>query len=238
MAVDPTIGPVSAGPRTAAMAAGADPIPGGRRLAGVGAGLAAAAIVEVLAAAVLAVRQGLTFDFLLEGHEVSAAVVGVAFGVVGGAVVWRQPRHRLGWLFLLISQLLCLSEVGARYGSVSPPLPLNGLASWAGNALWVPAMCIGVGLLTLLFPDGHPRPRLRPVVWIAVTAGVAGSAALMLVEAGRVYRELVAPALASTLLIVAAGCLFVCLGGGLVGAAELGLRLRRVAGPERVRIAW
>ena len=138
-------------------------------------------------AAALAVQQGLTFAYLLEGHEVSAAVVGVAFGAVGAAVVWRQPRHRLGWLFILISQLLCLSEVGARYGSVSPPLPLSGLATWAGNVLWVPAMAISVGLLTLLFPDGRPRPRLRPVVWIAVAACVVGSAALMLVEAGRAY---------------------------------------------------
>ena len=60
----------------------------------------------------------------------------------------------------------------------------------------------------------------------------------MLAEAGRAYPVLVGPAVSSTLLIVGAGCLFVCLGAGLVGAAELGLRLRRVAGPERVRIAW
>ena len=110
-------------------------MPGGRRWAGLGAGLAAAAVIEVSVAAVLAVQQGLTFTYLLEGHEVSAAVVGVAFGAVGAAVVWRQPRHRLGWLFILVSQLLCLSGVGARYGSVSPPLPLSGLVLLCSSCL-------------------------------------------------------------------------------------------------------
>jgi two-component system, NarL family, sensor kinase len=90
----------------------------------------------------------------------------------------------------------------------------------------------------VLFPDGRPRPRLRPVVWIAVAACVVGSAALMLAEAGRVNPGLVDAAVSSTLFVVGAGCLFVCLGSGLVGATELGLRLRRVAGPDRVRIAW
>ncbi len=229
---------MSADPRASSTVGGAEGMPGGRRWAGLGAGLAAAAVIEVSVAAVLAVQQGLTFTYLLEGHEVSAAVVGVAFGAVGAAVVWRQPRHRLGWLFILVSQLLCLSGVGARYGSVSPPLPLSGLAEWAGNVLWVPAMAISVGLLTLLFPDGRPRPRLRPVIWIAAAASVAGSAALMLAEAGRAYPMLVGAAVSSTLLVVGAVCLFVCLGAGLMGAAELGLRMRRVAGPERVRIAW
>lgn len=191
VAVDPTRGAVSADPRASSTVGGAEGMPGGRRWAGLGAGLAAAAVIEVSVAAVLAVQQGLTFTYLLEGHEVSAAVVGVAFGAVGAAVVWRQPRHRLGWLFILVSQLLCLSGVGARYGSVSPPLPLSGLAEWAGNVLWVPAMAISVGLLTLLFPDGRPGPRLRPVVWIAFCACVVGSAALMLVEAGRATPGLV-----------------------------------------------
>ena len=118
---------MSADPRASSTVGGAEGMPGGRRWAGLGAGLAAAAVIEVSVAAVLAVQQGLTFAYLLEGHEVSAAVVGVAFGAVGAAVVWRQPRHRLGWLFILVSQLLCLSGVGARYGSVSPPLPLSGV---------------------------------------------------------------------------------------------------------------
>ena len=238
MAVDPAMEPVSAGPRASSTVSGADWIPAGRWLAGLATGLAAAAVFEVLAAAALAVQQGLTFAYLLEGHEVSAAVVGVAFGAVGAAVVWWQPRHRLGWLFILVSQLLCLSEVGARYGSVSPPLPLSGLAMWAGNVLWVPAMAISVGLLTLLFPDGRPGPRLRPVVWIAVAACVVGSVALMLVEAGRATPGLVSSAVSSALLVVGAGCLFICLGAGLVGAGDLGLRMRRLAGPERVRTAW
>jgi two-component system NarL family sensor kinase len=238
VAAEHSVGPVSAGSAAPVMVRGADRTPGDRRFAGLAAGLAAATAIEVLLAAGLSVQQGLSLAYLLEGHEVSATVVGVAFGSVGTAVVWRQPRHRLGWLFVLVSQLLCLSEVGARYGSVKPSLPLSGLAAYAGNVLWVPAMGIGVGLLTLLFPDGRPQPRMRPAVWIVAAACTAGSAAYMLAEIGPAYRAGGRSAVSSSLLIIAGGCLFICLGGGLAGAVGLALKLRRVVGPDRVKIAW
>ena len=69
MPAEPPIRPASSGPAVSTIVGGSDRTPRGRRLAGLAAGLAAAAAIEVVVAGALAAQQGLTLAYLLEGHE-------------------------------------------------------------------------------------------------------------------------------------------------------------------------
>jgi hypothetical protein len=68
-----------------------------------------------------------------------------------------------------VGPIWLVSEVGDAYAGLrSNGRPPAGAvwAAWAGNWVWVPALCLVGIFLLLLFPDGHlPSRRWRPVVW-------------------------------------------------------------------------
>jgi Erythromycin biosynthesis protein CIII-like, C-terminal domain len=126
--------------------------------------------VVLLAAAVV---LGLT------GGETWTAAFGfvpatLSFALVGALVAVRAG-NRLGWLFLAGATVTALSVAAKAYAARTPGAELPG-AAWAG---WILTVSLGVTgtfffLVPLLFPDGRPpSPRWRPVVWIAVIAGLA-----------------------------------------------------------------
>src|SRR5204862_419386 len=95
--------------------------------------------------------------------------------------------NRLGWLFLAAAAVTALSVAAKTYAARIPPDGLPG-AAWAG---WALTISLGVAapllfLIPLLFPDGRPpSPRWRPVVWVAVFAGlVVGGYAGLVILAG------------------------------------------------------
>jgi peptidoglycan/LPS O-acetylase OafA/YrhL len=115
----------------------------------------------------------------LTGGETWAAAFGfvpatLSFALVGALIAVRAG-NRLGWLFLAGATVTALSVAADTYAARAATAELPG-ASWAG---WVLTVSLGATapfffLTPLLFPDGRPpSPRWRPVVWIAVLAGLA-----------------------------------------------------------------
>ena len=100
--------------------------------------------------------------------------VTLSFALVGALIAVRAG-NRLGWLFLAAATATALSVAAKTYAARIPVDALPG-AAWAG---WILTVSLGVTapflfLTPLLFPDGRPpSPRWRPVVWIAVLAGLA-----------------------------------------------------------------
>ena len=90
-----------------------------------------------------------------------------------------RAGNRLGWYFLAGATVTALSVVAKTYAARIPAEGLPG-AAWAG---WILTVSLGftapfLFLTPLLFPDGRPpSPRWRPVVWIAVLAGLAETVA-------------------------------------------------------------
>ena len=104
--------------------------------------------------------------------------VTLSFALVGALIAVRAG-NRLGWLFLAVATVTALSVVAKTYAARIPAEGLPG-AAWAG---WILTVSLGftapfLFLTPLLFPDGRPpSPRWRPVVWIAVLAGLAETVA-------------------------------------------------------------
>ena len=86
-----------------------------------------------------------------------------------------RAGNRLGWYFLAGATVTAVSVAADAYAARAATAELPG-ASWAG---WVLTVSLGATapfffLTPLLFPDGRPpSPRWRPVLWIAVLAGLA-----------------------------------------------------------------
>ena len=117
----------------------------------------------------------------LTGGEAWTAAFGfvpvtLSFALVGALIAVRAG-NRLGWYFLAGATVTALSVAAKAYASRTPGAELPG-AAWAG---WILTVSLGVTapfffLTPLLFPDGRPpSPRWRPVMWIAILAGVAAA---------------------------------------------------------------
>ena len=104
--------------------------------------------------------------------------VTLSFALVGALIAVRAG-NRLGWFFLAGATVTALSVAATTYAARIPAAELPG-AAWAG---WAFTLSLGVTapflfLTPLLFPDGRPpSSRWRPVVWIAVLAGLAEAVA-------------------------------------------------------------
>ena len=102
----------------------------------------------------------------------------LSFALVGALIAVRAG-NRLGWFFLAGATVTAFSLAATTYAARIPADELPG-AAWAG---WAFTLSLGVTapfyfLTPLLFPDGRPpSPRWRPVVWIAILAGVTDAAA-------------------------------------------------------------
>jgi MFS family permease len=153
-----------------------------------------------------------------ETWNAKLAVIPVEFALaVVGALVAARTMNRLGWLFLAASTAGAAAVFAGAYAARVPSAELPG-APWLG---WIFPMLVGLGdaalyLLALLFPDGRlPSRRWRPVVWVAITAGV------------------VAPLGAPYSLCQLAGTAVL-----LAGAVCVIVRYRRAGHDERLQLKW
>ena len=106
-------------------------------------------------------------------------VVGVGgSAVVGALIVSREPRHRIGWMFLGLALSFGLSFFAQGYAIqalvLSPgSLPAGEAMAWLGFWVGLPAIAVFALFLPLLFPDGHlPSRRWRLVAWASAVAVV------------------------------------------------------------------
>ena len=96
---------------------------------------------------------------------------------VGVLILWRQPTHWAGWVFLITGSafpLLTLAQSIVLYGVKANPgsVPLVGFWALVGEYALYPVALIP--LLFLLYPDGHPPSRR----WRWAVAGLVGGTAL------------------------------------------------------------
>jgi hypothetical protein len=183
----------------------------------------------------------------LTGGESWTAVFGfipatLSFALVGALIAVRTG-NRLGWLFLAGATVTAFSVAAKAYAARTPAAELPG-APWAG---WVLTVSLGVTgtfffLTPLLFPDGRPpSPRWRPVVWVAVLAGLAVAVASAISDVNfhsdfphlRDPVVLVAPLGTVWNLATTIGPLVF-----LAGAVSMVVRYRRSGQEQRQQLKW
>jgi hypothetical protein len=166
----------------------------------------------------------------------------LSFALVGALIAVRAG-NRLGWLFLAGATVTALSVAAKAYAARTPAAELPG-AAWAG---WVLTVSLGVTgtfifLTPLLFPDGRPpSPRWRPVVWVAVLAGLAEAVASAISDVNfhsdfphlRDPVVLIAPLGTVYNLATSIGPLVF-----LAGAVSMAFRYRRSEQEQRLQLKW
>jgi len=183
----------------------------------------------------------------LTGGETWTAAFGfvpvtLSFALVGALIAVRAG-NRLGWYFLAGATVTALSVAAKAYAARTPAAELPG-AAWAG---WILTVSLGVTapfffLTPLLFPDGRPpSPRWRPVMWIAILAGVAVavSSAISDVNFHSDFPHLRDP----VVLVAPLGTVYnqATTVGPLVflaGAASMIVRFRRSGQEQRQQLKW
>jgi two-component system, NarL family, sensor kinase len=213
------------------------------RLRGIATTLAVLSSMEVLLWAVLAAANGRPVSYLVNQNELAAAVFALACAVTAAVVLRQNPRHALGWLFLLVAQLEGLAILLSEYAARRPSPPMATPALIVGDYLWLPGLAISAALFTPLFPDGRPAsPRWRPLVWAGAVCVATASIPLVFIStpdiAPRRNPLAAAPPVQHVLTIIAGCALLGALGCGALGAVLLAVRMVRTSGHERRRIGW
>jgi hypothetical protein len=176
-------------------------------------------------------------------------VIAIGFSTVGAVIAPRLPHQNpVGWLFCTIGLVAGMRLFCAEYAIVtllsepsSLPSNLPGGEALAWVSSWVWVLHLGLFLfLALLFPDGRPpSSRWRPLVWgIGVVVVVATVSVALWPETARGF-DLVNHPLGievATGTINPAETILYAL--GLISAASLLARLRRVKGVERQQVTW
>jgi hypothetical protein len=105
----------------------------------------------------------------IASRQVSQGYLVVPFGIVGFIIARRQHRNPIGWLLLLITVMLLLSDNGGSYallkfGGGHAGLPLGRIAVFVA-AGWV-GLIVLLPLAIALFPDGRLRRKWRWAFWL------------------------------------------------------------------------
>ena len=138
-------------------------------LARLGAGVGS---VMVLLTCVLWLRNGAIVDWADTLGTLGDLLMALACCVVAGLILVRRPRHRIGWLLLVIGLLWATEWFGEAYGryvyiTLNRELPGVAFLLWLSSLTWVPGFGLVIWLI-LLFPDGQPlSPRWCWVGWAA-----------------------------------------------------------------------
>jgi hypothetical protein len=139
-----------------------------RHRAGLAGALLGITVVLLASSLVVGLTGGEGWD-----QKLGTAPVLLAFALVG-ALVAARTGNRLGWLFLAVGLVGAVGLMTIAYAGRAPTAELPE-AAWVG---WTSPLVLAVlqpmiFLIPLLFPDGQPPSRRwRPVVWLAVVAGI------------------------------------------------------------------
>lgn len=161
----------------------------------------------------------------------------------GGLVVWRCPRHRVGWLLVLAALFnAVVSDFGLAYGEhgAHQGWPAADLAQVLGWSAWIIA-ALGLTLLFLWFPDRRVTGRARLVPWLWLVGAVLALPGWALnPRLGSQLVDRVNPyavgATESEVLFLSGFALVVS--ALLTSVAIFIARFRRSRGVERLQLAW
>lgn len=168
--------------------------------------------------------------------------------VTGWVIVWRHPRHIIGWLLLIHGVLTAPVLIGdgyAEYGAIVKPGSLPGPAWGAliGDDAW-PLLYVCLAVIGFIFPDGRFLSRgWRRFVLVSL----AGYAAFILTALFSVdhfdgrLSSLASPLPVLPTPVLAVGAIFglVSIAASLVGSiVSARLRLKRAEGEERIQMLW
>jgi hypothetical protein len=168
---------------------------------------------------------------------------------VGALIVMRRPDNLVGWSLAATGVGLVLTfggfgSAGIRTDQVGPGDVLAGLFLWMGVVAFNPTMAL-VGLVMLLFPDGHlPSPRWRAPVG-AVSVMILAATLVIAIKPG-VFDPTLPPnpfgidhPVVQTIAPFALAAASVgSLGTILLGAVAVASRFVRARGDTRQQLKW
>ncbi len=124
------------------------------------------AVVEVVAALVLAPAAGFSWSESLTSFLATNGLMGLAFATSGLLIAWYRPRHPLGWLLVAAGFAHATSALMPPLTAIlhadGAPLSLLRLTTTVFMFSWPWSIALFLPMALLLFPDGHlPSPRWR-----------------------------------------------------------------------------
>jgi hypothetical protein len=195
----------------------------------------------VIAATTIAIVGGLFFEPL------ATSLFAIPFLVVGGLIVAREPRNKIGWILsfdgLILSILAALRPLADQ--TLSSGDSAGPIVAWVDSWLYVPMVYTTASFLPLIFPSGQlPSPRWRIVSTISALS-IVGKIAASLVRPGPLQSHPDVPnpfgfegPLGSAFQLLGgltAGVLSVSM---LLAVASLGFRYVNGSGEERAQLRW
>ncbi len=167
------------------------------------------------------------------------------YGLVGMVVTGHRPRNPVGWVFLgagAVQGFAWLAvSLSARGSSAAESAPTTAnFLDVVANMTYIPTMLLFTLFTVLLYPEGLPSPRWRPILWAAVIAASAmtvGAAVAGTVRVGdvAVSNPYGSAAWNGRLFGIGGAVITACLVLGVISAA---LRIRRSVGVERAQMRW
>ncbi|MFL6181962.1 MAG: hypothetical protein ACJ73J_06590 [Actinomycetes bacterium] len=112
------------------------------------------------------------------------ALAFLAYGAVGAVIAYRRPGNPIGWVFLLAGAIAGLGGVTETI-AMEVPSPAQDVTSvqewalWVQAWFWYPLLMLVTTFTVLLFPDGLPSRRWRPVLWAAIVSSAGITIAAM-----------------------------------------------------------
>ncbi len=202
--------------------------------------LTALGVVLAFATCVLAAVNGKSVVEFLMAHQGIALLIAVAFPLLGGLILTREPGNRLGWAVMTAGLLLGIYLVSVEVATLTDPRSaVGGAASWLSAWINLPGIVLSSTFPMLLFPDGRaPSRRWVPLAWLAIALAVVPP----LVVAVLAWPQR-GTGLGNTGLTGALGDAWaIAFGLGLLAfvpsAAALVLRFRRSTGVQRQQMKW
>jgi signal transduction histidine kinase len=207
----------------------------------------AAVVAWVLCALTIvveAVAVGLSWGYEPAFDTIAYAANSIVLAVAGALIVERQPRNRIGALFLGFALLGAVtSDLAQGWGlrAAAAGWPGGPFAELMSTTSW---LLSGFGwiLTFLLFPDGRlPAPRWRPVLW-AGAAGVTLASLGWSLSPDRVHEfaagvnPFAVTWLPTQALVVVGMTLLIA--ALVLSATSLVVRFRRASGEIRQQLKW
>ena len=178
------------------------------------------------------------------------ALVQLSMASIGAFVASRLPRHRIGWLLLLIGLGLTIRQSFGAYAEIGNltdrgPWPGDDVAAWLGDWPFIPIVAGGVVFLLHWFPDGRFMSRRWSVV------GGGSAVIILLLSASEALRpghlnsiETVQNPFAASGWLAQARDIVESITDTLalvafaLAVAAMVVRVRRSSGVEREQIKW